>query len=274
MLKKLYRKLSRKFPFVQKLLRALSVFLVVLFFLAIGFILWLQDKYVVPILMYHNVDYVEKPVANNTSPGNFAWQMDFLKKNKYHVISLDELVKATQNGRQLPRRSVVITFDDGYEDNYVNAFKILKQRGFPAIIFCITNTIGQSGYLTWDQIREMERFGVVAGSHTVVPVYLPGTPEEKQRFQIWESKRVLEERLRHPVDYFAYPSGGFSEKIKKLIREAGYKGACTTNRGYDRLNQDVYELNRIRPGDKDTPMSLRFKLSGFNNYFKKTVDPY
>jgi len=224
-------------------------------------------------MMYHSVDYIEKSLPNNINPSNFAWQMDFLKKHGYRVLSLDELVRAIESGRRLQRKSVVITFDDGYDNNYTYAFPILKSHGFPATIFCIAGTVGEKGYITWEQLREMERSGIAIGSHTANHVYLPGVPESDQRYQIWESKRILEERLEHPVDFFCYPSGGFNEKIKELVKQAGYRAAYTTNRGFDLSGRDIYELKRIRFGNKDSAMSMRFKLWGFNNFFKGPTEP-
>ena len=238
-----------------------------------SYFIWLQDKYVVPIIMYHSVDKPHHFSGIVISPEHFDKQMKFLKKHKYYVVSLDELVVAIKEKKNLPKNSVVITFDDGNEDNYTNAFGILKKYGFPAIIFVITDLIGHDGYLTWEQLREMEKSGITVGSHTLSHVHLPGVPLEWQSRQIKESKKVIEEKLGHPIYYFAYPSGGFSDGTKDLVEEAGYKAACTTNRGNDRFNQDVYELKRIRFKDKDSEIAMRFKLSGFYNFFRVLKEP-
>lgn len=241
-----------------------------------GFLFWLSDKHTVPIMMYHQVIYREDPQSNWVSPQNFEWQMAYLAKHNYHVIPLSELVAATKAGRTLPRKSVVITFDDGYENNYFHAYRILKKYGFPAIIFVPSDQVSNAdGYLKWEQIREMIAGGIDIGSHTRTEAYLPDLTVEQQRDEIRESKRILERNLGIPIDYFAYPIGGFSEEIKDITRGAGYKAACATNRGYDPLNKDVYELNRIRFSDKDNrPDYLWIKLSGFYNLFRKAKHPY
>jgi len=247
------------------------------FLLAIGgvFGLWLSDRHVVPIMMYHSVNYETQKNVNTVHPQNFARHLEFLKKNHYQVISLPELVQAIAAHKPLPRKSVVITFDDGYEDNYTHAFPLLKRFGFPATIFLIADEIGKAGYLTLEQIKEMEKAGVTIGAHTRTHAYLPELSVDRQLEEVTGSKKILEKKLGHPVEHFAYPNGGFSEQIKILVREAGFKAACATNRGYDRLNQDRYELKRIRFGDEDDSDIILFtKLSGFYTTFKKIKSPY
>ncbi len=239
------------------------------------FFIWLSDQYVVPIIMYHSVAKVRPKTANIIDPVRFSWQMDFLKKNGYEVISLAELVEAKSAGIPLSRRSVVLTFDDGYEDNYIRAYEILKEKGFPAIIFVGASQVGDPAYLSWRQIKEMEEFDVTVGSHTLNQAYLPDLSPREAFAQIRFSKNILEEKLNHPVDFLSYPTGGFSEQIKDMVKSSGYLAACTTNRGEDDLNRDLYELKRIRFSNKDNnPVILWAKLSGYYNFFRKDKQPY
>ncbi|MFA5059771.1 MAG: polysaccharide deacetylase family protein [Candidatus Omnitrophota bacterium] len=253
--------------------------------IVIAVFLWLSSSYVVPIMMYHSVNdagrsenliptYHHQSTGNTVSPQNFSKHMEYLKANRYNVISLEEFIDAIKTKRRLPFKSVVITFDDGYEDNYIYAFSELKKHQFPATIFVLVTTVGQKGWLSWDQIKEMEKQNISIGSHTVSHTYLPDGDEDKQRFEITESKKILEEKLGRVVNALAYPAGGFTEKTKEIARQAGYKGACTTNRGYDRLNKDLYEIKRIRFSNKDYPLSIWLKLSGFYNIFRSSKDPY
>ena len=239
-----------------------------------GFAFWLSDKYVVPIMMYHNINYTSQPLDNMVSPENFAWQMSYLKKHGYRILSLDELVNGLREKRSFPRKTVVITFDDGYEDNYQYALPVLKKNLFPAIFFIVTETVEKPGFMSWEQIKEMEKSGMVFGSHTCNHIYLPAVDENQQHYQIQKSKEIIEENLGHPIYYFAYPVGGFTEPIKAMIRQAGYQGACTTNRGYYRLNQNPYELKRIRFGNNDrSDLIMWFKLSGYYNLFRQLKNP-
>lgn len=240
-----------------------------------GFFVWLSNHYVVPIMMYHNVQTTDIPKGNTVSPENFDRQMAYLQSHGFNVISFDELVQTTVSKRSLPKKSVVITFDDAYVDNYTEAFKVLKKYGFPAIIFAPSDLIDTPGHLSWDQMREMMNSGVTFGSHSRFHSYLPEHPEKRQRDEIAQSKRILEEHLGVPVKYFGYPIGGFSDPIKKIVKESGYQGAAATNRGYDRFNKDVFEMNRVRFSDKDNRNDyLWIKLSGYYNLFRKLKKPY
>jgi len=237
--------------------------------------LYIAPKRVVPILMYHGVREGGDS-SMYVTPGNFERQMDFLKKNGYSVITLNELVDAAEKGTKPRPGTVVITFDDGFRDNYVSAFPVLARNGFPATVFIPTGFVGKEGYLTWDQIRVMMEHGIDFGSHTINHVYLPS---EKDTAVLWnevsERRKAIEEATGKSPRYFAYPLGGFNDKVKSAVKMAGYKGACTTNRGFDRYNGDVYELKRIKVTDSDMnkPFHFRAKLSGFYNLFRKAKSP-
>lgn len=254
-------------------------FIIILLLLAIAVFTYgleLRGKYVVPILNYHEVSLNgRQDNLLNVTAKNFETQMSFLKRHKYNVISLDELVSSITSKKPLPRNSVVLTFDDGNADNYEHAFPVLKKYGFPATIFIAVRLIGKKGFLTWEQIVEMEKGGITFGSHTLNHVYLPDLSQSKQKKEIYASKKILERRLGHSVNHFCYPKGGFSNEIKGFVRSAGYVSACTTNRGYDRFNRDVYELKRIRFANKYTmPIVFWAKLSGYYNLFRKPVSPF
>lgn len=257
--------------------KTLKVFLIVsVLFIALSgsFLFWASDKYVVPIMMYHNVSSSDQPRMNSVTPENFAKQMAYLHKHGYRVVPFSELVNSITEKKTLPKKSVVITFDDGFEDNYTNAFPVLKEYHFPAIIFVVTDIVGKSGFLTWEQIKEMEKFDISFGSHTRLHAYLPSLDKAEQRNQIRGSKEILEQQLGHQIEYFAYPSGGFNDSILSVLKEAGYKAACTTNRGYRRLNDDPYMIKRIRFGNNDnSDIILWAKLSGYYQVFKKWRNP-
>jgi len=221
--------------------------------------------------MYHRFGY-----SNSTlfvTPENFAKQMDYLKKHNYRVISLDELIKGIEHNKYFPHNTVVITIDDGYRDSYIYAFSILKKYNFPATIFIITNYIGKKKeFLNWGEVKEMSNNGITFGAHTRNHVYLPGIKDRKVLWnEIKGSKLDLERKLKVPINYFCYPIGGFNKLIKEMVRNAGYKGACATNRGSDRFNRDVYALKRIKVTNSDVnkPLSFWAKLSGYYNLFRK-----
>ena len=244
-------------------------------FVLLIFIFFMRDRYTVPILTYHNVSASYSPLLlNNVTPKSFDHQMKFLYKHGYHVISLHDFVKGHRRGLAFQRNTVVITFDDGYEDSYANAYPILKKFDFSATAFVITDKIGTPGFLTWAQVKEMDDNDFSVEAHTRTHAYLPDLSLEAAREEIVGSKRILEQKLGHKIKHFAYPSGGFTEETQTLVKQAGYKAAFTTNRGRDIFNRDMYALRRIRPKNGDNALVLWAKLSGYYNLFRKSKDGY
>ncbi len=233
----------------------------------------LRSLYVVPVVMYHHVREA-RGRADSVDPETFRWQMGYLRRKGYRILTLDEYLTAKREGRR-PRHSVLITFDDGNEDNHTEAFPVLQEFGYPAVFFISPRQIGQEGYMRWSEVAAMEAAGMAFGSHGMSQAYLPERTFSERWKEIDGSKRILEERLGRPVEAFAYPVGGFNEQIKKELRAAGYAAAFTTNRGHDRFNRDLYELNRIRLSERDnTDAVLWAKLSGYYNLFRRLKDPY
>jgi peptidoglycan/xylan/chitin deacetylase (PgdA/CDA1 family) len=232
---------------------------------------WLSPRYVVPILMYHRFGY--EPGSLFVTPENFKQQLDYLKNRGYEVISLDELVQGIKNNRRFKHNTVVITIDDGYLDNYTRAYPILRKYNFPATIFIISDSIGEKeDFINWQQARQMFKHNISFGGHTRTEAYLPSV---KKKEILWDEiagcKEVIERNLKVPVDYFCYSGGGFTDQIKEMVKQAGYKGACTTDRGLSRLNKDIYELKRVKVtnSDTNTPFSFWAKLSGYYNLFRR-----
>jgi len=230
---------------------------------------WLLPRYTVPILTYHDFN---NRGGITVTPEKFERQMRYLKEKHYSVISLDKLVEGIKKGANFAHNTVVITMDDGYKDNFTYAYPVLNKYGFTATIFLITNKIGaDANFLDWKEVKEMSNNNISFGAHTKNHVYLPAL---KEKDILWDEiagcKEIIESRIGTRVDYMSYPSGGFTEEIKTLVRKAGYKGACSTNRGHKVFNKpDPYELNRISIRDQDNPFSLWAKLSGYYNIFRK-----
>ena len=263
----------------MRILKNISLFLVALLIIgSMGYVTWLRDRYVVPILTYHHVGTPSsgKWRLNTVSEKSFDYQMNFMKRHGFQVISFDDLVEGIKKGQEFARNTVVLQFDDGYEDNYTYALPILKKYGFPAMVFLISDKIGTRNFLTWDEVKEMEKYNFLAGAHTRHHVYLPKASVMEAQDEIAGSKKVIEDHLGHSIDYFAYPSGGFTADIKRIVKDAGYKAAVTTNRGKDRFNVDLYELKRIHMNNTDDQFSgivLWFKLSGYYNLFRHFKKP-
>ncbi len=249
-------------------------FLVFMAFCAVFAVFWLDSHYTVPVIMYHKVEVNPDNHSDTVSPETFRRQMHYLESRGYQVIPLDELILKTQRGDYLSKKAVVLTFDDGYENNYTEALPVLQQYQYPATVFVSPDFIGKEGFLSLAQMKEMQTVGLRFGSHGMSQAYLPDLTDDVRVHEIAESRRILQQVLEAPVDHFCYPVGGFNHRIKEFVQDSGYKGAMATNRGYDRFNKDVYEMNRIRFSDNDdSEFILWAKLSGYYNLFRKLKNP-
>lgn len=231
----------------------------------------------VPVLMYHKVSPGKKE-KYRISPERFASQMEYLSKKGYQTISPDSLLEfvnpaparrnGVKEGKVLPERPVLITFDDGYKDNFTYAYPILKRYNFRATIFLVTRYIGKKNgwsrgeeeILSWEEIEEMKREGFSFGSHTHTHSNLLELPRDKVLSEIRDSKRILEERLEETISFFAYPYGKFNSQIEEIVKQAGYSGAFSTLPGTNGRNEDPFLLRRILTRGYDTKLHFILNL--------------
>lgn len=206
----------------------------------------------VPILMYHYVRVNPNPrdlVGADLSvpPARFAEQMGWLVAHGFHTITLDDLWAALEAGAPLPSRPVILTFDDGYEDFYTNAYPVLARLGLKAASFVITGRVGWLGYLTWDQIRAMQATGVAQfEAHTVDHLPLGRLPWARAQYELQAGKQALEQALGRPVSYICYPSGDYTPAVERLAAADGYRAGLTTHAGVMRYPGDLLALPRVR----------------------------
>jgi peptidoglycan/xylan/chitin deacetylase (PgdA/CDA1 family) len=197
----------------------------------------------VPILAYHQINDSDEIYC--VSPVDFAQQMSYLKDNGYTAITLAQLRAYMLGEAVLPNNPIVITFDDGYEDNYTIALPILEKYGLKATVFVISDSVGQPGYLSWDQLTMMIARGTEIQSHTASHVALGEVDVPTKQQEVSESKKNLEQRLGRPVEFLAYPFGSFDAETVQALKAAGYKGACSGIVGLNRPGGDLYSLKRI-----------------------------
>lgn len=234
----------------------------------------MQLPWTMPILTYHRVGEPKGDHVPTVSPETFEWQLRFLARHRFRVLELGDVVDAAAQGRALDRRTLAITFDDGYEETFSVAAPFLQRFGFHATIFVAPREIGAPGFMTWEQVRTLAQDGVRVGSHTMSHTYLPLAPRETLAYELAESKRVLEEHLGQSVLWLSYPIGGFTPAIQRLTREAGYRAACTTNRGVSKTTQDLFALRRIKMTERDRSALLMWvKLSGYYDLFRRLEQP-
>lgn len=196
------------------------------------------------VLNYHKIDMIFNSLAVN--PNDFRWQMQYLVDHGYTTITPDELLDGLEGKKKLPKTPVLITFDDGYEDNYQNAYPVLKQMGLKATIFVVTDFMnGKKGYLTWAQCREMEKHGITVESHTVDHKSMTDLSDDQLRKELTDSKAAAEKELGHPVSYIAYPTGAYNLHIADLAKDAGYRAAFTIKYGNVDGASNVYAIERV-----------------------------
>lgn len=215
----------------------------------------------IPVLMYHSIEY-EKGNDLRVPKEKFAEQMKYLKDNGYTTLTLDEVYSYLVNNKQIPPKTVAITFDDGYEDNYTNAFPIMKQYGVKGTVFVITKTVDKNNsYLTSKQIKEMDQNGMMIESHTVSHDALTSFNYDKQYKELADSKAFLEKCLGRKIKYLAYPCGSFNNNTVNALKESGYLMAFTTVNGNAKSSQEIYALKRVR-------ISADYSLETFKYYVR------
>lgn len=196
------------------------------------------------VLNYHKIDNMN--ISLSVLPKDFDAQMAYLKENGYHTISPQELYASLAEDAELPEKPVLITFDDGYADNYIYAYPILQKYGFKGTIFVITSFMGtQKNYINWDQAREMEANGMSIESHTVTHKSMTELSDAQLQDELVNSKKMLEQQLNKKVEFIAYPTGTYNLHIAELVREAGYKGAFTIKYGNVDKASNLYALERV-----------------------------
>ena len=252
----------------------ITVIILILIALIVTPLIYLQGCYVVPILMYHQIYYNSKPsyplgVATKT----FERQMRYLKENHYNILRLEELAGLIKAKKRLPPKPVVVTFDDGYKNNYTDAFPVLKKLGIPATIFIIVDEVGRSRQdrLSWDEIRTMQDSGLIDfGSHTLGPELLVNIKSDTElRRQIFDSKRILEEKLGKKVTSFSYPEGRFDVNIRQSVINAGYNVAVATKPGKYYPNDDIFALKRLRAYTGSNMLIFAVQVSGYYTFMRE-----
>lgn len=198
----------------------------------------------IPVIMYHSIKY-EKNNCVRLPKENFEKQMKYLKDNNYTTLTLDELYAFFQKNIPIPKKSVVLTFDDGYKDNYENAYPILKKYGFKATLFVITNCLNTGEYLTTDQIKELDKNGFNIESHTANHETLTKLSYDKQYDTISKSKEKLEKLLNKQIKYIAYPCGKYNNDTIKAVKNAGYSMAVTTDGRWSDKSNGIFTLDRV-----------------------------
>lgn len=217
----------------------------------------------VPILMYH---YVSAPPSDadiyrrdlSVTPERLESHLQYLVSAGYEVVTLDDLLYALTQGRPLPPKPVILTFDDGYEDNYLDAFPLLQKYGMTGHFFIISDFVnaGRPGYMTWEQIEEMAAAGQRFGSHSRDHPRLAGRPVDYLVWQALGGVEAIQEHLGHHPRWVTYPSGDYDQRVMDVYRSANYWGGLSVEQGATHTLEDIFHLRRVRVRGSYTAQEL------------------
>lgn len=236
------------------------------------------EEVVAPILCYHTVNERQNEESDPIHPDLFEAHICYLREN-YNVITIQDIVNALTQGLKLPQKSVAVTFDDGYRDNYEVAFPILKKYQTPATFYVVTGFInneielnGAAGWepMTWSQLLELDKSEIISiGAHTHTHSILSRLNAKLVDYEITTCLDILQAKLGHKIDSFAYPYGQrhhIHSGSLRILKSYGVSSALSTCWKTSHTLQDLYMLNRVMVCGTDSVRELELKISGAYDY--------
>lgn len=217
----------------------------------------------IPILMYHSICNDDPNNSLMIPTEMFAEQMEWLRENDFTAMSMDEVIEAMNTGK-VPKRPVLITFDDGYADNYINAFSELKNNNLKGTFFIISDTITEEGgyYMSTSMLKEMKEAGMEIENHTANHLELNNLSREDAIDSIKRGQEFLRSVIGSNGNYLCYQVGRYSDETIEIQKELGIKAALTTQGGISSIADGKYELKRIRI----SPMNIENFAEIFSEY--------
>ncbi|HYU73073.1 MAG TPA: polysaccharide deacetylase family protein [Ktedonobacteraceae bacterium] len=224
------------------------------------------------------------------SPTLFSEHMAYLHQHAYTPITVTQLVRTrAQESSTLPERPVILTFDDGFSDFYTEALPVLQKYGFVATLYIVTAFVGSTSLwlqhegeamrpmLTWDQVASISAAGIECGGHTHTHPQLDTLSLSAAQIEIVQCKRILEERLGHEVESFAYPYGYHTAITQRLVREAGYTSACAVKYEMSSETTNPFSLARLIVSSDTSVHALATLLTqgppSVTTFYKRAATP-
>ncbi|MCX6032349.1 MAG: polysaccharide deacetylase family protein [Chloroflexi bacterium] len=229
------------------------------------------EQVTLPILMYHHVRELPEAAGATlrtltVSASAFGAQMAYLAQNGYHTVYFSDLVAYFDRGAALPDDAIIITFDDGWLEQYEVAYPILRKNCLIATFFPPTNWVDHSKLtLTWAQVEEMSKAGMEFGSHTANHYLLTGQTAEQITRQLEDSRKTLEGHVRTPIVALAYPGGVYNAAVASLVEKAGYGVAVGVSAGVTHKAEERFRLHRVAVNYADTVTTFAARLVPSNN---------
>lgn len=197
----------------------------------------------IPVLTYHHIGSGAEWLY--VTEADFEQQLVYLRERGYTPISVAELAEGLAGRALLPPRPIVLTFDDGYEDNFQAALPVLLRQGMRASFFVVTGKIGQPGYMSWKQARQMREQGMEIGSHTVHHYTLNEINLNEMERELLASRLMLESNLPATAPVFANPFGETAPAVVDLLAKTGYRAACSSVVGLNYPGEDLFMIRRL-----------------------------
>jgi peptidoglycan/xylan/chitin deacetylase (PgdA/CDA1 family) len=204
--------------------------------------------------------------------------MEYLRKKNYRSISFEQLADYFLQGRPLPSRPVIISFDDGYLDNFTRAYPILKKNGFRATIFLVSDYIGQRSewagckgenvapLMSGEQLLILIKEGFEPGGHTRRHTDLTAVSPEEARREVEAGKQDLENLLQRPVRSFAYPFGNFNPEVVEMVRKAGFTAARTVHTDNTHGLEDLLTLRCVKLNGRTPWLKFKYYLTALYHW--------
>ncbi len=239
----------------------------------------LSSRRCVPVLAYHSISEnlfgkLDPYHQVNTSVAIFEQQMKWLRRAGYRAFGLPEMIAALETGQNLSK-AVVLTFDDGYQDFYTDAFPVLRQCGFAATVFLVSGRVRDeavcfegANYLTWRQVRELQSNGINFGSRSVTHPDLRSLGPEEIEYELGCSKETIEQEISAPVQSFSYPFAlpeedrGFVRYLTDALENFGYENGVSSTIGRAKPSDARFFLPRLPVNSWDDVDLFRAKLEG------------
>ncbi|TDG00965.1 polysaccharide deacetylase family protein [Paenibacillus piri] len=198
----------------------------------------------IPVLNYHSIT-VDPGNPATITPEKFAEQMRYLSKAGYTPLTLKQFSDMMEGIDKGPDKPILLTFDDGYMDNYEHAMPLLKELGFHATLFMSPGMVDDGYFMSWEQIKEMHEAGWDIQPHGMTHPHLPKLNVKNQKFEIAEAKAQIEQHLGTVADVFCYPYGEWNAATLQLLQELQFKYAFTIEQGLTAPSQHKLKLKRI-----------------------------
>ncbi len=213
----------------------------------------------VPMLMYHVLGDVPPGAALPglfVADSEFSDQMKWLDDNGFQAVTMAQVMKAWEDGGTLPEKPVVLSFDDGYDTQYTDAYPVMKRHGWAGVL----NLKAGETDIYKSQVREMLASGWELASHTITHPDLTTLDAATMKREIVASRAILEKEFGATVDHFCYPAGAYDDAVIKAVEDAGYSSASTVDEGLA-SKDELFTLKRIRVNRGDGASGLAASIS-------------